>query len=252
MKNRQAKNLNSFESQIGRGCYSAEMSRSSLRESDLYKPVEKWATKHFGAFATGINKGTEYGRVDVVCLRQVPGDLSAETDCICIEVKKGNQPFLNALGQASSYSIYGDYSYLADYRPDRVFSEEERMLAERLGVGLIRIDKNLSISLISTARRSQPEENFRLRIADQLGYVKCVLCATFFPRDAGNKRWGNLQRHIDSRKKMVESVEQGKGIVFWPSDASDQDVTHPKRHSDDLNYNRRFMCNSCAALFLSP
>ena len=126
------------------------------------------------------------------------------------------------------------------------------MLAERLGVGLIRIDKNLSISLIYTARRSQPEENFRLRIADQLGYVKCVLCATFFPRDAGNKRWGNLQRHIDSRKKMVESVEQGKGIVFWPSDASDQDVTHPKRHSDDLNYNRRFMCNSCAALFLSP
>ena len=73
------------------------MIKKSMRESDLYIPVEKWAKRHFGCFATGINKGTEYGRVDVVGLRKIPGDFSADTEFICIEVKKGTQPFLNAL-----------------------------------------------------------------------------------------------------------------------------------------------------------
>jgi hypothetical protein len=227
------------------------MSKNNLRESDLYGPVEKWAKKHFGCFATGINKGTDYGRVDVVGLRQIPGDLSAETEFICIEVKKGTQPFLNALGQASSYSIYGDYSYLAEYRPDAPFSDVERVLAERLGVGLIRIDSHLAVSLVSTARRCQPDENFRLRIADQLGFVRCVMCTTFFPRNREGKNWGNLQKHTDNRSKMIAGVEDGRGIVFWPDDASQHDVTHDLRHSDDKIYNRRFMCNTCSDLFLS-
>jgi len=227
------------------------MTNKDLRESDLYMPVEKWAKKHFGCFATGINKGTDYGRVDVVGLRQVPGDLSAETEFLCIEVKKGTQPFLNSLGQASSYSVYGDYSYLAEYRPDAPFSDVERVLAERLGIGLIRINRHLAVSLVSTARRCNPDENFRLRIADQLGFVRCVMCTTFFPRKRGNQNWGNIQRHIGNRAKMISSVEDGKGIVFWSDDASKHDVTHDLRHGDDRIYNRRFMCNTCSDLFLS-
>lgn len=227
------------------------MTKKNMRESDLYLPVEKWAKKHFGSFATGINKGTKYGRVDVVGLRQIPGDFSADTEFICKEVKKGTQPFLNALGQASSYSIYGDYSYLADYRPNGPFSEVERVLAERLGVGLIRINSQLAVSLVSTAKRCLPDENFRLKIADQLGFVRCVMCTTFFPRNKDGKNWGNLQKHIDNRARMISSIENRKGIVFWPDDASQHDVTHDQRHNDDRIYNRRFMCNTCSDLFLS-
>lgn len=229
----------------------ANYPKEKMKESDLYAPVEKWVKNHFGCFETGVNKGTGYGRVDIVGLRQVPGDLSADTEFICVEVKKGTQPFLNALGQAAAYSLYGDYSYLADYRPDGPFTEEERVLAERLGIGLIRINKQIQMSLVSTARQSHPVENLRLRIADQLGYVKCVICGTFFPRGDGKARWGNLQRHSDSRQKMITGVEDGKGLVFWPEDASRQDLTHKKRHNDDLIYNRRFMCNTCADLLLN-
>ena len=221
-----------------------------IRESDLYAPVERWAKKHFGAFATGVNKGTEHGRVDVVCMRQVPGDLSSDTEFICIEVKRGTQPFLNALGQAAAYSIYGDFSYLAEYRPDKPFSEDERVLAERLGIGLIRIDKRRSVTLVSTARRTHPVENFRLRVADQLGYVRCVMCTTFFPRNIEKNYWGNLQRYGPNRKKMLASVEDGKGIVYWPDDASNQDVTHARRHGEEKNFNRRFICNTCSSLVL--
>lgn len=222
-----------------------------MRESDLYLPVEKWAKRHFGCFATGINKGTEYGRVDVVGLRQVPGDLSALTEFICIEVKKGTQPFLNALGQASGYSLYGDYSYLAEFRPDGPYSEEERLLAERLGIGLIRIDKSLRISMISTARQGVPVENLRLKVADQLGFVKCVLCATFFPRNDKERFWGNLQRYNINRQRMIKGVQDGRGLVFWPEDASHQDKTHQKRHPNSVGiYNRRFMCNTCSRIVL--
>ena len=235
-----------------KGAYSSPMDRKSIRESDLYEPVEKWTKRHFGCFTTGINKGTDYGRVDVVGLRQVPGDLSADTEFICIEVKRGTQPFLNALGQASAYSIYGDYSYLAEYRPNAPFSEEERVLAERLGIGLIRIDSRFASSLVSTARRCHPVENFRLRIADQLGYVRCVICTTFFPRSHGNLAWGNIQRQTENRARMIEGIAEGKGLAFWPDDASKHDLTHSSRHKDDLKYNRRFMCNTCSSLFLSP
>lgn len=228
------------------------MAAKGLRESELYEPVKKWAIKHFGCFDAGINKGTDFGRVDVIGIRQVPGDLSAETEFICIEVKKGTQPFLNSLGQAAAYSVYGDYSYLAEFRPKATFSEDERVLAERLGIGLIRVHSDMSVNLISTARKCQPIENFQLRVADQLGYVKCIICTTYFSRSNGLSSWGGLQRHIDNRTKMLQSVESGKGIVFWPDDASKQDVTHSVKHGNDMKFNRRFVCNTCSRLFLSP
>ena len=41
------------------------MTKKNMRESDLYLPVEKSAKRHFGCFAIGINRVTEYGRVGV-------------------------------------------------------------------------------------------------------------------------------------------------------------------------------------------
>jgi hypothetical protein len=227
---------------------------NNLRESDLYESVERWARKQFGCFSTAINKGTELGRVDVIGLRQAPGDHSSQTDLICIEVKRGTQPLLNALGQAVGYSVYGNYCYLADYRPDNPFSEMEREVAEQLGVGLIQIGLNLKIRLVSTAKRCEPVENFKLKLADQMGYVRCAICSTFFPRSETNKSlydWSELQRDSSVRGRVRTGIENGKGLVFWPADASSQDMTHKARHSDDRLYNRRFLCNTCARLFLS-
>lgn len=52
-----------------------------------------------------VNTGTTYGRVDVVGLRQTPGDHSVDTELICIEVKRGKDPVLKAMGQAYGYSV---------------------------------------------------------------------------------------------------------------------------------------------------
>jgi hypothetical protein len=225
-----------------------------ILERELYEIVEKWAAKKFGCFATAINKGTDLGRVDVIGLRQTPGDHSSQTDLVCIEVKRGTQPLLNALGQAVGYSIYGNFCYLADYRPDSPYSEVEREVAEQLGVGLIRITRERKIEQISTARRTQPVENFKLRLADQMGYVRCSICQTFFPRSDTNRNiydWSLLQRDSSNATRIATGIKEGKGFVFWPEDASAQDLTHERRHADGRLYNRRFLCNTCARLTLT-
>lgn len=229
------------------------MASSRLKEKDLYVAVERWAGRHFGCFATSVNTGTTYGRVDVVGLRQTPGDHSAETDLICIEVKRGKDPLLKAMGQAYGYSVYGNYSYLADYRPDAPFSEVERGLAEQLGVGLIRVRNTDTVELVSTAPRSVPVDDFKLQLADKMGYVRCTICATFFPRSETNKNqfsWDLLTKDQDNVRRMKEAIVEGKGLVYWPADASANDRTHGKRHRDGRVYNRRFACNTCARIFV--
>jgi len=223
-----------------------------LKERDLYVSVQRWAERHFGCFATAVNKGTIHGRVDVVGLRQVPGDRSAETDLICIEVKRGTQPLLNAMGQAFGYSVYGDFCYLADFRPTTGFSDTERDLAEKLGVGLIRVRSKSRVELVSTARRQDPVQDFKLQLADQLGYVECTICRTYFPRNTESTQkfgWDNLVRDQENRSRVERGIAEGRGLVFWPEDASANDRTHGSRHDDGRLYNRRFACTTCARLF---
>jgi len=224
-----------------------------MLEKELYGIVEKWAKKKFACFVTAINKGTDIGRVDVAGLRQAPGDHSSQTDLICIEVKRGTQPLLNALGQAVGYSVYGNYCYLADYRP-KPFTDIEREVAEQLGVGLIRITADKRVEMVSTARRCEPVENFKLRLADQMGFVRCSICSTFFARSDSNRSlydWSLLQRHSTNTSRVKAGIEDGKGFVFWPEHASGQDPTHNDRHKDGRLYNRRFLCNTCATLFVA-
>jgi hypothetical protein len=63
--------------------------------------------------------------------------------------------------------------------------------------------------------------------------------------------WKLLQRDTPNRARIEAGINEGKGFVFWPKDASAQDMTHESRHSDGRLYNRRFLCNTCARLILT-
>lgn len=86
------------------------------REKSLYPLVERWLKRHYRCFATGINTGLRYSRIDVVGVRDVGGDLSGEVESIVVEVKRGTEPFATASGQALGYRVYVNRIYLADYR----------------------------------------------------------------------------------------------------------------------------------------
>src|ERR1022692_4755739 len=74
---------------------------TTKRESELYPIVAKWAAKQFRCFKTEINFGLAYSRGDVLCVRDVGGDLSGEVETIAIEVTRGAEPFATASGQVN-------------------------------------------------------------------------------------------------------------------------------------------------------
>src|SRR5271156_4747245 len=109
-----------------------------IPEKKLYPIVDEWMVRHFKCFKSMRNSGLRYSRCDVVGIRDVGGELSGEVETICIEVKKGAEPFATASGQAFGYRVYGNRVYLADRRMT-TFTDDELAIASTLGIGLIQI-----------------------------------------------------------------------------------------------------------------
>ena len=148
------------------------------KEAKLYPIVEKWMKKHFLCFRTAINTGLKHGRIDVVGVRDVGGDLSGEIETISIEVKRGTEAFATSSGQALGYKIYANRVYLADVRSES-FSHEEISIASNLGIGLIQI-KNGKCSEIISSPFYNPMTSLHLSVIEKLALGKCQLCNTFF------------------------------------------------------------------------
>ncbi len=63
------------------------MRRRSQSETKLYPTVERYVRRRFECFATGVNRGTKFGRVDIVGVRDVGRDLAGSYEVIGVEVK---------------------------------------------------------------------------------------------------------------------------------------------------------------------
>lgn len=220
-----------------------------LRERDFYQPAERWATRRWDLFASGIDKGLRHGRIDVVGLRDVGGRLSGGAEVIAIEVKRGTQPFMTSVGQASGYSVFADRTYLADYRPDG-FTEDEIGIASRLGVGLIQIsgERRFRFTERITAPVREPLQGLRLQIVEKLHYSMCTSCQTFFKR--GTKRsWGAhvVRAEHPGSEALVKAIEEGKGIVYWLREQAERTSTDA-----ETVFHRRYVCHDCLAALHTP
>ena len=88
------------------GCYCCGMA-----EKDFYPRVAQWAAKSLGCFHTAIDAGLKRGRIDVVGLRDVGGNLSGRSEVVSIEVKHGKQPFATSIGQVNRPGFPGGSGY---------------------------------------------------------------------------------------------------------------------------------------------
>jgi hypothetical protein len=214
-------------------------------ESDLYLPVQSWMRRHFSCWETRINTGPKVGRIDVVGIRDVGGDLSARSEVIAIEVKAGRQPFATSAGQALGYSVMADRCYLADYRPGRnSFSEDEKLIAARLGVGLIAIRDGGRMTEVSTAPPHEPIEELRLQVIEKLGLSVCSVCGTVFRRsEASGPTDNRLVARATSRPGALRrAVAEEKGFVWWLHDSAGE----RDRSGRDGTAWRRYLCSDCA------
>lgn len=203
--------------------------------------------RHFRCFKTVKDKGLKYGRIDVLGVRDVGGDLSGEVETIAIEVKKGNTPFAKASGQTLGYRVYANRVYLADVRQES-FSTDEIHIASNLGIGLIEIRGRTCREILSSPHHI-PISKLNLSLLASIAIGKCQICDSFFQTgNAEQNRWSNLTR-VDMKKAILKE----RGLVFWNYEAAKRkNKFHPIRKKTGVAFERRFICPECVEVVFSP
>jgi len=220
---------------------------SQQKESELYPLVERWMRRKFQCFKTVIDKGLKYGRIDVLGVRDVGGDLSGEIETIAIEVKKGSTPFAKASGQTLGYRVYANRVYLADVRQDS-FTTDEIHIASNLGIGLIRL-KNKTCQEVLSSPYYQPITKLNLMLLESIAIGKCQFCNSFFEiGDSKNNRFSNV-----ARENLKQAILKEKGMMFWNYEAAyRKNKFHERRAVKQTAYERRYICSECIEVLFSP
>lgn len=218
----------------------------SPKESELYPVVDKWMRSHFQCFKTVIDKGLKYGRIDVLGVRDVGGDLSGEIETIAVEVKKGSTPFAKASGQTLGYRVFANRVYLADARQSS-FTTDEIHIASNLGIGLIQI-KGKTCREVLSSPHYQPITKLNLMLLESVAIGRCQVCGSFFETGKDkNSRFSNV-----TRENLPRAVLEEKGMRFWNYEAAYRKNKYDARRSKkDTVYERRYICRECIAVLFS-
>jgi hypothetical protein len=199
-------------------------------------------------FKTAVNKGIRYGRIDVIGIRDIGGDLSGEVETIAVEVKRGSTPFANACGQTLGYSVYANRVYLADLREER-FSQDETLIASNLGIGLIQI-KGKKCAEVLSSPFYRPITKMQLALFENLSLGKCQLCDSIF--EIGTPEGSTFYSNV-AREKIKKAIEGEKGLMFWNREMAERKRRLGIRGSkeDTTTYERRFFCPDCVGAILA-
>ena len=211
-----------------------------LKEKDYYPIIASWLEKKQHCFQTGINTGLNYGRIDVVGVKDVGGQLSGEIETISVEVKRENEPFATASGQALGYKVYANRVYLAAVREEG-FSHEEITIANHLGIGLIQIKAKKPVEILSSPYY-KPLTSMHLLLLEKLALGECKLCGCFFNIGSLENKYSNL-----TRTNIKNALETEKGLMFWNYSVGTR-KKNTKLWTPDTNdsvYERRFICPDC-------
>lgn len=210
------------------------------KESELYPIVERWLRRRYRCFATAINSGIKYSRIDVVGVRDIGGDLSGEVESIAVEVKRGTEPFATASGQALGYSVYVNRVYLADFR-DKPFNLDETAIASHLGIGLIQISGTKCTETLSSPYY-HPLTRLNLSLMERLSLGSCRLCGSLFRLGKESKgRYSKL-----ARENLKQAFNEDKGLMFWNREVAERKARLGLRSSKDGGtFERRFICPDC-------
>jgi hypothetical protein len=219
-------------------------------EARLYKSIEDFVYRHFGCHAVKQQVGTQFGKVDIMGLRETSGDFAAGGELIAIEVKEENAAFLTAIGQAFAYSLYAHRCYLAvRKRYGNKFTPDEIDIATQFGVGLIEI-KNNKCNVILTSKSFAPQEKFILHILDKLNLFKCTICSGIYhQKDVFSV---NQPGPIDLKKKskyvgrLKDAIGERKNVRFWL-----YELYNLRKDKRAYVYDRRFICKDCVSIFAS-
>ncbi len=222
------------------------MSKSIKKEETYYydKIRMRLLTHRFHCFISGRQVGCEdIGNIDLVGVKDIGGWSCGEIEVIGIEVKKANEDkkaiahFGKQLGQALGYSLLCHRVYLAGlFLPnEQGFSEEQKYLANHLGVGLIEaiLSKNGSdvrgFHVVQTSRKHTPIEHKLNSLLYKLRIRKCTVCGVYFE----DKKSRNSQ--ID--KYIIPEQNVNRNLLFTKNKHKERWVC--KTCQDRFDFNQK-------------
>jgi len=206
-------------------------------ERYYYEQLKEQVRSKFKCFEVESAVGTEdVGQVDVAGVRDIGGYSSGQIELLVFEVKKAHEKrraiahFGRQIGQTLSYSIIGNRCYLIGlFSPDEEkFSDEQKILANHFGVGLIEAeldksgDKVRKFAEVFTSNYFNPPVRHKMdKVLSHLGIRQCCICRIYFRKN---------------RKEL-----QGFGISPKVPDREYLFSTH--------KYKQVFICHTCATKF---
>lgn len=125
---------------------------------------------------------TRLGRraqTDVVGIKDVGTEYSNEIEIVAVEVKDKKKAKIRYMTQALGYSTFAHRCYLA--MPAN-FTEEDKDYARKIGVGLLKIDKD-RVEEVLPSELQNPNETMVIWFLRRSPWiVRCMLCGSFIHR----------------------------------------------------------------------
>jgi len=220
------------------------------KEANLYARVGRFARTQFGLWLVKHKVGTRLGNIDVVGVHEAGSHFSSSGELFAIEVKEEGARFLASVGQALAYTVYVHYPYLAvRMRRRRAFSQEEKDAAAGFGVGLIAVGSR-RCTLISTARRFEPEDRHVLHMYSRLAVFRCSLCGSVFKESevVGINQPGAIDIPSDPTYAGAfrKAIVKRKHVRYWVYELARQ-----RKESGSYVFDRRYICRDCSSIFAS-
>lgn len=122
------------------------------------------------------DKGTQRLRVDVAGIKNIGNRVTNEIEVVAVEVRDIKKVGIRDIQDAYAYARYAHKCYLAT---TALIDAQDRKDAERLGVGLLQIEKH-KVTEVLSPQRNMPDYSMMMKFLHVLEVAKCAICGTFF------------------------------------------------------------------------
>ena len=145
---------------------------------------------------------TRLGRraqADVIGIKDVGKKYSNEIEIAAVEVKDRETVKVRYMTQALGYSTFAHRCYLA--MPTE-FSEEDKNYARNIGVGLLKIVKNMVEEVLPAELKNPNETLMTWFLRRSPWIVKCMLCGVWVHRFKENLYRHNVENAFGNEKTL--------------------------------------------------
>ena len=156
-------------------------------ETRIYAVIENWL-RDKGYFVKQMRGMRGVGQADVIGMRAVGTKYYVEPEVVSVEVKKSKRGLGRKVTQALRYSLFSHLSYAAvPFRGARSFSELDKDIARKLGVGLLEVHERDDVREVLSPSYHTPARANILKILRRLGYIQCVLSGCISNKDGARR-----------------------------------------------------------------